>query len=135
MSRSASRRRPARSSRPFAPTEPEPSLPIPGRKPFSKRRRQGFLLVIIVALVAVVVVAIVAATSSSPPPARPLTISKRATGTRPLALKRAARAVGFTPATLAGVGTIEDAAGRSRPSRPPGPDLLRGGQRRRRRSR
>jgi peroxiredoxin len=68
------------------------------------------------------VVAIVAATSSSPPPARPNTISKEDRAA-PLALKRAARAVGFTPTTLEGVGTIEgQPAETANPAA--GPDLL-----------
>ena len=91
---------------PREPTAPEPSLPIPMRKPFSKRRRQGLLLVIVAALLVVIGVAIFAAVTTSPPPARPKVISaddRKA----PLALRRAAAKVNFAPTTAEGVGTIE----------------------------
>jgi peroxiredoxin len=107
---------------PREPTAPEPSLPIPVRKPYSKRKRQGFLIAMIAAALTVVVVAVVAATNSSAPPARPKVISaddRKA----PLALRRAAAALHFAPTHADGVGTIEnqpaEAAGPAS-----GPDLL-----------
>jgi peroxiredoxin len=108
--------------RPAAPVEREPSLPIPVRKPFSRRRRRGFLIAIVVAIVTVVVVAIVAATSSSPPPERPKVISQEDRNA-PLALRRAAAALNFTPPSVEGVGTVESQpAAAARPAS--GRDLL-----------
>jgi peroxiredoxin len=92
---------------PQAPTAPEPSLPIPVRKPFSQRRRQTFLVAMVIAVVAVVVIAIVAATSGPSPEPNATTISKE-DRTAPLALRRAAAGVDFAPAQQAGTGTIED---------------------------
>jgi peroxiredoxin len=104
------------------PPAPEPSLPIPVRKPFSRRRRRWLLLAMLGALVAVVVVAVVAAVSSSPPPKRTLTISKEDRNA-PVALRRAAAAVGFQPIEANGTGTVEnEPAGAARV--PLGTDLL-----------
>jgi len=107
---------------PEAPRSPEPSLPIPVRKPFSKRRRQGLLIAMLLSVVVVVVVAVVAATSSSPPESRPNVIPEEDRGA-PRALRRAAAAVGFAPTHLEGVGTIESQpAEAAHPAS--GPDLL-----------
>ena len=91
---------------PREPTTPEPSLPIPVRNRFSRRKRRMFLLAILGAVVVVVVVAVATAVSSSPPPARPKVISaddRKA----PVSLRRAAAKVGFAPTNTDGVGTIE----------------------------
>ena len=90
---------------PREPTAPEPSLPIPMRQPFSKRRRELFLLVIVAAVLVVIGVAIYAVTTS-PPAARPKVLSaddRKA----PLALRREAAKVNFAPTTIEGIGTIE----------------------------
>jgi thiol-disulfide isomerase/thioredoxin len=104
------------------PPAPDPSLPIPVRKPLSRRTRKWFLVAMLGALVLVVVVAIVAAVSSSPPPERAVTISQEDRNA-PVALRRAAGAIGFAPVEEKGVGVIESQpAANARPTL--GTDLL-----------
>src|SRR5262245_18157018 len=100
----------------------EPSLPIPVRKPFSRRRRQLFVLLIGLAAVIAVAVAVVSATTTSTTPPRAETISAEDRAA-PLELRRAAADVGFHPVTQPGVGEIED--GPVEAAKPPsGDDLL-----------
>lgn len=103
-------------------SEPQPSQPRPGGKPFSKRKRQVFTVTLALAVVVTIVAGILLATTSSNTPPRAVTLPAEDRDASP-ALVRAAQAVGFRPISAPGTGGIEDAPAVSERS-PLSPDLL-----------
>src|SRR5262245_56272424 len=73
----------------------------------TSRRRTVYAVALGLALVAAVVVAVVAATGEDAPPPRTTSISQEDLAA-PLALRRAAEALDFTPPTQPGVGQVEN---------------------------